>query len=340
MPARTLAQPWTPWTNSRYELLEEFLIGRLARADSAEETSATAPASQGGAGFTGKDEAIDITEDFHPEETAQTDDFKRHAFLDLTKPLIPQMMFNKFSKDFYLAQVHSPRHLKEPARLFGQWYLEMFTRTPWYVVPAFWGPIAAALFYRSVIQFVDPKGAGAQPLFTFDRSSHHIVSSPFTFSALSSLDASALSSAAVTKTLPLWSVGVVIWTLLEYLLHRFLFHVDDMLPDHQAALLLHFLLHGIHHYLPMDRLRLVMPPLLFFVLQAPFTWLAHRLFPAAVANGIISGAFTMYIGYDCMHYALHHSRLPAYIRKMKKYHLKHHYTNYKLGFGVTSKIWD
>jgi 4-hydroxysphinganine ceramide fatty acyl 2-hydroxylase len=50
-------------------------------------------------------------------------------------------------------------------------------------------------------------------------------------------------------------------------------------------------MHGVHHYLPMDRLRLVMPPILFSTLQAPFTALAHKLFPPAVANGIISGAF-------------------------------------------------
>ena len=40
------------------------------------------------------------------------------------------------------------------------------------------------------------------------------------------------------------------------------------------------------------RLRLVMPPTLFFVLQLPFTQLAYVIFPVAVANGIIAGAFT------------------------------------------------
>lgn len=35
-----------------------------------------------------------------------------------------------------------------------------------------------------------------------------------------------------------------------------------------------------------------MPPALFFALQAPFTRLAHILFPAPVANGIIAGSFT------------------------------------------------
>jgi 4-hydroxysphinganine ceramide fatty acyl 2-hydroxylase len=49
-------------------------------------------------------------------------------------------------------------------------------------------------------------------------------------------------------------------------------------------------------------MRLVMPPTLFFILQLPFTNLAHALFPASVANGLICGAFTAYICYDCFHY--------------------------------------
>ena len=97
-------------------------------------------------------------------------------------------------------------------------------------------------------------------------------------------------------------------------MHRFLFHIDEYLPDKPAFLTLHFLMHGIHHYLPMDRcvvvswfalmsvgltsyflphrLRLVMPPTLFTVLQFPFTQLAYVIFPVSVSNGIIAGAFT------------------------------------------------
>lgn len=44
--------------------------------------------------------------------------------------------------------------------------------------------------------------------------------------------------------------------ILEYTMHRFLFHIDEHLPDHPAALTLHFLLHGIHHYIPVRPLRL------------------------------------------------------------------------------------
>ena len=194
----------------------------------------------------------------------------------------------------------------------------MFTRTEWYVIPIFWLPITSYIFLRSLFQFTGPL-----PDF-FDNPSlplKHLSSIP---------------SESYAKLAACFFLGNLIWTFLEYLLHRFLFHIDEVLPDKPAFLVLHFLMHGIHHYLPMDRyalrsfwlnvsltifrLRLVMPPPLFFALQLPFTQLAYVLFPVAVANGIISGAFTFCkltsiicqlikltpridVLYDCMHYA-------------------------------------
>jgi 4-hydroxysphinganine ceramide fatty acyl 2-hydroxylase len=58
---------------------------------------------------------------------------------------------------------------------------------------------------------------------------------------------------SVIKSTLSFMIGNVIWTILEYGMHRFLFHVDEWLPDRPFFLMLHFLLHGIHHYLPMDR---------------------------------------------------------------------------------------
>ncbi|PFH46342.1 hypothetical protein AMATHDRAFT_70119 [Amanita thiersii Skay4041] len=291
-------------SSSAYDMLEEYVIGRL-----------------------GTDETIvrddwEATDDFHPDNTDSATDFEKNMFLDLRKPLIRQVWESNFSKSYYLKQVHQPRHLVEPARLFGPDILEVTTRTVWYVVPIFWGPIAAYLFLRSAFQFTGPL-----PSF---------LSKP----ALPMDSLSIIPSHSWIQTMICFFVGNIVWTILEYGMHRFLFHIDEWLPDTPVFLTLHFLMHGIHHYLPMDRLRLVMPPVLFAILQAPFTRLAHILFPTAVANGIIAGSFTFYILYDCMHYALHHTRLPAYLREMKKYHLAHHYKNFELGFGVTSKIWD
>jgi 4-hydroxysphinganine ceramide fatty acyl 2-hydroxylase len=114
------------------------------------------------------------------------------------------------------------------------------------------------------------------------------------------------------------------------------------LPDNRVALTLHFLLHGIHHYLPMDKYRLVMPPTLFVVLAAPFWKVAHTIifwnWSAAVA-AYCGGVFG-YICYDLTHYFLHHENLPLWYKQLKKYHLQHHYFDYELGFGVTSKFWD
>ncbi|KIL63508.1 hypothetical protein M378DRAFT_664020 [Amanita muscaria Koide BX008] len=291
-------------SSSAYDVMEEYVVGRL-----------------------GTDETVvrddwEATEDFHPDNTDSERDYEKNQFLDLRKPLFMQMWQANFSKSYYLKQVHQPRHLPEPARLFGPDILEICTRTVWYVVPIFWGPITANLFLRSAFQFTGPL-----PPFISDPSL-----------PLHSL--SAIPTDSWVKTMLCFFLGNFMWTLLEYTLHRLLFHIDDLLPDKPVFLTLHFLMHGIHHYLPMDRLRLVMPPILFAVLQTPFTLLAHALFSPAVANGIIAGAFTFYILYDCMHYALHHTRLPAYMREMKKYHLAHHYKNFELGFGVTSKIWD
>jgi 4-hydroxysphinganine ceramide fatty acyl 2-hydroxylase len=147
-------------------------------------------------------------------------------------------------------------------------------------------------------------------------------------------------------------------------MHRFLFHVDKWLPDNRWFLTLHFLLHGVHHYLPTDRyvnspfktdrrLRLVLPPALFIILAYPWYRLAHILFPYYYALAIFSGGVAGYIFYDTTHYFLHHRKffflisqeltacsLPSYWKELKRYHLAHHYKNFELGYGVTSKFWD
>jgi 4-hydroxysphinganine ceramide fatty acyl 2-hydroxylase len=47
-------------------------------------------------------------------------------------------------------------------------------------------------------------------------------------------------------------LGAFVFTLIEYILHRFIFHADWYLPDVRVLRMLHFFLHGIHHMLPND----------------------------------------------------------------------------------------
>lgn len=252
------------------------------------------------------DPGFDLTE-FHDElppeaqMSVQTDfslDIKKHKFLDLSKPLLPQMITSNFSKEFYLEEVHRPRHYgKGSAQLFGN-FLEPLSLTPWWVVPLVWLPCNFAFFY---VGFKNQD--------------------------------------AVTA-LSLWVMGLFVWTFVEYCLHRFVFHLDHYLPDHPTFLTLHFLLHGVHHYLPMDRYRLVLPPALFIILAYPFYKLVFALLPFYMACSGFAGGTLGYIMYDVTHYVLHHTKLPQFLQKLKKAHLEHHYKNYELGFGVTSTFWD
>ncbi|CDF89558.1 ZYBA0S04-07184g1_1 [Zygosaccharomyces bailii CLIB 213] len=238
------------------------------------------------------------TEDKLSIATNYSNDYNKHKFLDLNRPLVPQVMFGNFSKDFYLDQVHRPRHYgKGSAPLFGN-FLEPLSKTPWWLIPCVWLPIV----------------------------SYHIYVGYTHMNKLFSVI--------------LFGVGIFVWTLIEYGLHRFLFHLDEWLPNNNAALTMHFLLHGVHHYLPMDRFRLVMPPTLGFILCAPFYKTVFALLPRYWAYSGFAGGLFGYICYDLTHYFLHHVKLPSFMRKLKKYHLEHHYKNYQLGFGVTSWYWD
>ncbi|RAK78401.1 fatty acid alpha-hydroxylase [Aspergillus fijiensis CBS 313.89] len=291
-------------SDSAYEILEECHIGFVASEFNGK--ARTVDASQtlqvaNGSGAVYATTGMSCEEDLSVD-TDYTQDFQTHKFLDLSKPLLKQLWLSGFSKEFYLEQIHRPRHYKggESAPLFGN-FLEPLSKTAWYVVPIMWLPPVA---YGTFVGF----------------------------SGLANAPAAA----------GYWVGGLFLWTLIEYLMHRFLFHIDHYLPDNRVGLTLHFLLHGIHHYLPMDKYRLVMPPTLFVVLATPFWKLAHAVFfyNWYAALTVYCGGIFGYICYDMTHYFLHHRNLPMYYKQLKKYHLQHHFADFDNGFGVTSRFWD
>ena len=123
----------------------------------------------------------DLTKETDPKE-----DFTRHKFLDLRKPLLMQIWRSGYSKEFYLEQVHRPRYYPEgkSAPLFGN-FLEPLSLTPFWVVPLVWLPCVAAGTWVANQGFETPAYTAAY-----------------------------------------WILGFCIWSLVEYGLHRGLFHVD------------------------------------------------------------------------------------------------------------------
>lgn len=221
--------------------------------------------------------------------------------IDLKKGTIYQV-YTKLNKEEYLAFIHDPKHMIDPpdAVMFDSPFLEFFTKTPWYAIPIIWLPY---VFYKLYIAYFVV-----------------LITLPQLFVCI--------------------IVGVFIWTLMEYCLHRFVFHLDEDLPDKQIAFLLHYLLHGIHHAFPMDRYRLVFPPAAAIPLIMLFNYCFELIFDD-FSPAFFGGAILGYIGYDMTHYFIHHiTPKDGYYKFLKKYHVLHHYKNPKNGFGVSQHFWD
>ncbi len=142
----------------------------------------------------------------------------------------------------------------------------------------------------------------------------------------------------VLQTLLLYFFGIFIWTITEYLLHRFVFHYQ---PKSEWGKIIHWTFHGVHHDYPQDRYRLVMPPSVSLPLAAMFYFIFLYIFGTALAPAFYAGFLTGYLIYDIMHYALHHFGFRNRILlKLKQHHMKHHYAEPDEGFGVSSPLWD
>jgi 4-hydroxysphinganine ceramide fatty acyl 2-hydroxylase len=173
-------------SEAAYEILDEYHIGFLPETHSPISIGGarppTPPRTPNNATPTGmsSEEELSITTDI-------ANDYKTHKFLDLSRPLFLQVFYGGFSKEFYLEQVHKPRHYKggESAPFFGN-FLEPLSKTPWWVVPTVWLPCISYGVYEA------NKG---------------------------------LPMLVVTALY--FGLGLAIWTLVEYVMHRCLFHLDE-----------------------------------------------------------------------------------------------------------------
>jgi sterol desaturase/sphingolipid hydroxylase (fatty acid hydroxylase superfamily) len=132
-------------------------------------------------------------------------------------------------------------------------------------------------------------------------------------------------------------LGVLAFTLAEYLIHRFLYHIP---ADGPGRARFQFIIHGVHHEHPRDRQRLAMPPILSVliavVLMGLFRWL---LGPEGLSFG--AGFLMGYATYLLIHYSIHMYRPPRnFLRALWKHHHLHHYAGDDRAFGVSSPLWD
>ena len=142
---------------------------------------------------------------------------------------------------------------------------------------------------------------------------------------------------SIWTTAGIFLVGALIWSFFEYVMHRFLFHYE---PKTRVGKQLHFIMHGVHHDYPNDAMRLVMPP----VISIPIGLVAILIFfeiGGHFAPALAAGFGFGYVCYDSLHYAIHHFPMKSGIwLRLKQYHLRHHYHDDHIGYGVSSPLWD
>jgi dihydroceramide fatty acyl 2-hydroxylase len=132
--------------------------------------------------------------------------------------------------------------------------------------------------------------------------------------------------------------GYVFWTLTEYWLHRIVFHFE---PEHGVGARLHWIIHGVHHDHPNDPMRLVMPPSVSVPLAALFLWGFSAALGSPGWYPFAAGFLAGYLGYDMLHYHVHHHRpRTALGKRMRELHMRHHFQDHERGYGVSAPFWD
>ncbi len=126
--------------------------------------------------------------------------------------------------------------------------------------------------------------------------------------------------------------GAASWTLIEYLLHRFVFHRMPLIAD----------LHHAHHVAP--RAYVGTPTWAsLLTLTGVFFFPMWRLASLNIALGAISGLITGWLWYGIVHHVIHHRRphwLATALKVASRRHFLHHSPYESGNFGVTTVLWD
>ncbi len=140
-----------------------------------------------------------------------------------------------------------------------------------------------------------------------------------------------------SSALVMFLVGALFFTLIEYLMHRFLYHIPAATEGKKQF---QYTIHGVHHDHPRDKSRLALPPVVSIVLAVLFIYLFRVIMGEqgfAFGGGFLFG----YSTYLAAHYAIHMYKPPKNVLSLIwKHHNLHHFVGDDGAFGVSSPFWD
>jgi sterol desaturase/sphingolipid hydroxylase (fatty acid hydroxylase superfamily) len=189
-----------------------------------------------------------------------------------------------------------------------------------------------------------PDNFGSATLFSnpvLERISRTHISIPITL--FLSISTVSMYYGVVATSIPLgfglaFSVlGILAFTLVEYLMHKHFFHME---PDTPLKDKLQYNVHGVHHDYPRDKDRLAMPPFV-SAAYAAILYLVFTLLMGDFALYFLPGFLLGYSGYLGVHYVVHVYNPPKnFLKVLWVNHAIHHYKNPDSAFGVSSPLWD
>ena len=141
----------------------------------------------------------------------------------------------------------------------------------------------------------------------------------------------------VVTAIPLFFLGLLIFTFVEYMMHRHLFHLPPKTEKHEKFA---YTVHGVHHDYPKDKDRLAMPIPLSILLSTLF-FLFYKLIMGNLVYAFLPGFLMGYAAYLWVHYMVHAFQPPKNFWKILwVHHGIHHYKDPGNAFGVSSPLWD
>ncbi|SHJ06046.1 Fatty acid hydroxylase superfamily protein [Mesonia phycicola] len=131
--------------------------------------------------------------------------------------------------------------------------------------------------------------------------------------------------------------GLAFFTFVEYIMHRYLYHIPATSERKQK---ISYTMHGVHHDYPKDKSRLAMPPVLSLIV-ATVLFIIYRVILGDYVFGFLAGFLIGYAGYLAVHYSVHAFKVPNnFLKVLWHHHSIHHYREPDRAFGVSSTLWD
>ena len=135
----------------------------------------------------------------------------------------------------------------------------------------------------------------------------------------------------------LFLAGWFLFTLAEYLMHRYVYHIKANTPRKAKF---QYTMHGVHHEYPKDKTRLAMPPILTVFVASLLFFIFYFTFGNA-GFGLLAGFVFGYALYLFVHYAIHvYSPPKNFLKVWWHHHAQHHYRQDEIACGVSTTLWD